>query len=266
MKQINAYLSVFRMRGKMELQYRGAVLGGFLCQVFFGLILVSLYRALYDTRPQTMPVETVVSYVWLQQAFFRMLLSSDGDLANKIRTGDIAYDLCRPVDLYGFYYARILAQKLVGSLLRGVPMLVFASLLPRGWGLMPPASPSALVYALAGLVLGLTCISAMENITMGITMRTLDPRGMQALLNLLMMILAGNVLPLTLFPDAWQRVLTLLPWAQALDAPIRLYTGTWALSRAPQVLLVQAGWTLALGALGRLLWGQNRKKLVLQGG
>ncbi len=260
------YRAVFGMRAKMEFQYRGAVLGGIICQVFFGLILVSLYRALYQSRPQALPLETVVSYVWLQQAFFRMLLSSDNDLAGKIRTGDIAYDLCRPVDLYGFYYARIMAQKLVGSLLRGIPMMAFAYLLPRGWGLMPPASPGALFCALPALLLGLLCVCAMENITMGITMRTLDPRGVQALLNLLMTLMAGNILPLTLFPDAWQRVLALLPWTQMLDAPIRLYTGVWEPAAAVRVLGIQALWTGILLGLGMELWKSNRIKLVLQGG
>ncbi len=261
-----AFFSVFLMRGRMEFQYRGAVIGGCLCQIFFGLILVSLYNVLYAGRPQSMPIEAVSTYVWLQQAFFRMLGSSDPDLANKIKTGDIAYDLCRPVSLYGFYYARILAQKLMGSLLRALPLIVFAVFLPRGWGLMPPESLPALLRALVALVLGLFGVSARENITMGITMRTLDPRGFQAMLNLLMMIMAGSILPLTLFPDAWQQVLTLLPWAQMLDAPIRLYTGQWSGSEAPRVLLIQFGWILMLAALGLYLWKQNQKKLCLQGG
>jgi ABC-2 type transport system permease protein len=101
--KIKAYLSVFRMRLRMELQYRGAVIGGVFCQIFFGLILVSLYHALYAGSPQPIPMESIAAYVWLQQAFFRMILSSDGELADKIRTGAIAYDLCRPVSLYGFY-------------------------------------------------------------------------------------------------------------------------------------------------------------------
>ena len=116
---MKAYLSTFAMRWKMELQYRGAVIGGVICQIFFGLILVSLYGALYRSKPQNLPLEAVASYVWLQQAFFRMLLSTDTDLLDKIRTGGIAYELCRPIHLYGFYYARMLAQKLLGSLLRG---------------------------------------------------------------------------------------------------------------------------------------------------
>ena len=263
---MKAYFSVFRMRLRMETQYRGAVLGGIVCQIFFGLILIAVYRALYAGKPQSLPLSHVTTYVWLQQAFFRMLLSSDAELTDKIRTGGIAYDLCRPVYLYGFYYARIMAQKLMGSLLRAFPMLVFAALLPEGWGITLPASVPALLLSLAALLLGLCCVCAMENITMAFTMRTLDPRGFQAMLNLLMMILSGNLLPLTLFPDSWQRVITLLPYAQMLDAPIRLYTGEYTISQAPGVLLLQGCWTALLAIAGMLFWKRNQHRLIIQGG
>ena len=263
---MRSYLSAFRLRRKMELQYRGAMLGGIICQVVFGLILIALYRALYAGKPQTLPLQHVVTYVWLQQAFFRMLLASDPDLLDKIRSGSIAYDLCRPLNLYGFYFARIMAQKITGSLMRAVPMLLFASLLPQGWGISLPASLPALALSLAALFLGLCCVCAMENITMAFTMRTLDQRGIQAMLNLLMMILSGNVLPLTLYPDSWQRVITLLPYAQMLDAPIRLYTGEYALRQAAGVLLLQGGWACLLVLAGLALWRANRRRLVIQGG
>ena len=245
---MRSYLCAFRLRRKMELQYRGAMIGGIVCQVVFGLILIALYRALYDSKPQALPLEHVVTYVWLQQAFFRMLLASDPDLLDKIRTGGIAYDLCRPVSLYGFYYARIMAQKITGSVMRAVPMLLFAALLPEGWGICMPASVP------------------LENITMAFTMRTLDPRGVQAMLNLLMMTLSGNILPLTLFPDRWQKVITLLPYAQLLDAPIRLYTGDTPAGAAAGILGIQAAWIVLLTALGIRLWNRHQRKIVLQGG
>ena len=263
---MKAYLTVFRMRLRMETQYRGAVLGGIVCQIFFGLVLIAVYRALYAGKPQSLPFSHVTTYVWLQQAFFRMLLASDAELMDKVRTGGIAYDLCRPLYLYGFYYARIMAQKLMGSLLRAFPMLVFAALLPEGWGISLPASLPALMLALAALLLGLGCVCAMENMSMGFTMRTLDPKGFQAMLNLLMMILSGNVLPLTLYPDSWQRVITLLPYAQMLDAPIRLYTGEYEIPQAPGVLLLQAAWTVLLVLAGMMLWKRNQRRLIIQGG
>lgn len=261
-----SYFTVFKMRLRMELQYRGAMIGGIACQMFFGLILVALYRALYAGKPQSVPIESVATYVWLQQAFFRMMLASDSELVDKIRSGDIAYDMCRPVDMYGFYYARIMAQKLMGSLMRAVPMLVVAFLLPGGWGISLPSSALGLIAAFPALFLGLLCVCALENITVAFTMKTLDPRGMQGLLNLLMLTLSGNLFPLTLFPESWQRVITFFPYAQLLDAPIRLYTGEYAPFEAFRVYALQAFWVVILVALGVVMWNMNKKRMIVQGG
>ena len=263
---MKAYYSVFRLRRRLETQYRGAALGGILCQIFFGLVLIGLYRALYAGKPQSIPFTSIATYVWLQQAFFRMLLSSDTELSEKIRSGAIAYDLCRPVSLYGFYYSRILAQKLVGCLLRAAPMLLFAALLPEGWGICAPVTLPALGWSIAAWLIGLFCVCALENITMAFTMRTMDPRGMQAMLNLLMMTFSGNILPLPLFPDSWQGIIALLPYAQLLDAPIRLYTGAYTLSQTGAILLRQSAWAGILIVTGTLLWRQNQRRLVIQGG
>ncbi len=263
---MRSYLSAFRLRRRMELQYRGAMVGGIICQVVFGLILIALYRALYAGKPQAMPLNHVVTYVWLQQAFFRMLFATDPDLLDKIRSGSIAYDLCRPVSLYGFYYARIMAQKMTGSIMRAVPMLLFAAFLPEGWGIAPPSSVPGLFLSMLALLLGLLCVSALENITMAFTMRTLDPRGIQGMLNMLMMTFSGNILPLTLFPDSWQHVIAFLPYAQLLDAPIRLYTGDAIPPEAVRILPAQAGWVLVLTALGVWLWNRHQRRIVLQGG
>jgi ABC-2 type transport system permease protein len=261
-----SYFTVFKMRLRMELQYRGAMIGGILCQMFFGLILVALYRALYAGKPQSIPIENVATYVWLQQAFFRMMLANDSELVDKIRTGDISYDLCRPVNMYGFYYARIMAQKLMGSLMRAVPMLVVAFLLPRGWGITLPNSFFGFLTAIPALVLGLLCVCALENITVAFTMITLDPRGMQGLLNLLMLTLSGNLFPLTLFPDSWQKVITFFPYAQLLDAPIRLYTGEYLPGDAIRVYVLQAFWVVILIGIGVAMWNANRKRMIVQGG
>lgn len=263
---MRAYISVFKMRLRMELQYRGAMIGGILCQMFFGLVLVAVYRALYDSKPQSLPIESVVTYVWLQQAFFRMMFGTDSDLLDKIRSGDISYDMCRPINMYGFYYARIVAMKLMGSLMRAVPMLTLAAFLPKGWGISLPASLPGFLLAIPALLLGLLCVCALENITVAFTMRTLDPRGMQGLLTMLMMTFSGNVLPLTLFPDSWQKVITFLPYAQLLDAPIRLYTGVYELSAALGVYALQIFWIIVLIALGNVMWNANKKRMIVQGG
>jgi ABC-2 type transport system permease protein len=100
----------------------------------------------------------------------------------------------------------------------------------------------------------------------GITMRTLDHRGISNLVSVLILFFSGNIVPLPLFPDAMQPALRSLPFAQVLDAPIRCYLGDIGLKALPRLLLVQLGWTAALWAGGWLLWRANIRRLVIQGG
>ena len=256
------YLAVLRLRARMETQYRAAALGGLLTQVFFGLLLTALYRALHAPDDPALP--GVITYVWLQQAFFRLLFASDAELTQTIRTGGMAYQMARPVNLYGYYYMRSLAQMSVGALMRAAPLLAFAAL--PGVGLGAPASLPALLSALLSLSLGTLCLCALEGIATAATLRTLDSRGVQMFFNALSMFFSGNILPLTLFPDRAQAVITRTPWAQALDTPIRLYTGAYPVRSAPSALLTQALWLAALVLLGAALWRRNLTRMRVQGG
>lgn len=263
---MRAYLSTFRLRFKLETQYRGAALGGLFCQLFFALILIALYRALYETRGQAVALSGVVTYVWLQQACFRMLLSSDQELTRTIVEGGMAYTLCRPVSQYFYWFFRSLAQKIMGCALRAAPMVLCAMLMPDGWRIGAPASLSAMMLFVLSLFIGLICVCALDNIASGATIRSLDPKGISALLSLLMMTFSGNLLPLTLFPDSWQGFLRFSPYTQLLDSPIRLYLGELSGREAALSLLIQAGWTVALIALGALIWRKNLRRVIVQGG
>ena len=263
---MSVYWSAFKMRLKLETQYRAAALGGLVTQVFFGLILIYLYRALYGAEAPLSALEATATYVWIQQAFFRMVLSSETELTQTIIKGDMAYQLVRPVDQYGFWFARIAAMKLSGSVMRAIPLLLIAALLPRGVGISLPASLPALLASLLSLLLGLFTITAVNAISCGFILLTLDNRGVSAMIALLTTFFCGNLIPLTLLPDAWQRVIALLPLSQILDTPIRLYTGEYALAALPQTLAIQLIWIALLVLAGRLLWRHALGRVIVQGG
>lgn len=254
------------MRFHLETQYRGAALGGLATQFFFGFILIALYKTLYEATPQSIPLSQTVTYVWLQQACFRMLLSNDAELTQTVRTGGMAYEMCRPLSPYGFYYARAMAQKMMGSALRAAPLLLVAFLLPAPWCMTAPAGVWQFAVFTLALFLGLLCVCALDNIAMAFTIRSLDNSGIQSALNLISVTFSGNLLPLTLFPDSWQKVLHFTPHAQLLDAPIRIYTGACTPVQAMEMLLIQAMWAVILVCIGSLMWHSNQKKMIIQGG
>ena len=97
-------------------------------------------------------------------------------------------------------------------------------------------------------------------------MQMLDNRGITAMITLISNAFAGNIIPLTLFPDSVQTLIRYQPFAQALDAPIRMYlhaqvAGEWALNISVQLL-----WLMLLVTAGRAMWRYQLNRLTIQGG
>ena len=189
--KLRPYLTAFRVRALLETQYRGAALGGLVTQLFFGLVYAYLYAALY-AGSDSAGLRATVTYVWLQQMFFRALFVSDGELQQQIMSGSLAYTLCRPVDQHLYWISRNLAAQIVGMLMRAAPMLLLQIFVPQEVRMALPASPLALVQFVVSLLLGVFCVSQIHAIGLACTMKTLDNRGLSAMLSLLLMIFSGN--------------------------------------------------------------------------
>ena len=99
-----------------------------------------------------------------------------------------------------------------------------------------------------------------------VVMQTLDKRGISAILNLTSLTLSGNVIPLTLFPDGLQTLIRYQPFAQALDAPIRMYQQCATLPEWLLNIAVQLAWILILRAIGRAMWQKRLNNMIVQGG
>src|SRR5262249_37584400 len=114
-RALQPYAAVVAVRFRMLLQYRAAAIAGLWTQVVFGLMLIMIYEAFYRSSPvavQPMAFDQLASYVWLGQALLAMLpWNLDRELAAMVRSGAVAYELCRPIDLYGLWYARAVAHR-----------------------------------------------------------------------------------------------------------------------------------------------------------
>ena len=264
-KKWTPYVSVFRLRAQLETQYRVAALGGLVTQAFFGLVLICLYTALFDGSDPRMLQDTV-TYVWLQQMFFRMMFASDSELSGMILNGSIAYTMIRPIDQHAYWVMRDVSARLVGAMMRLLPMLLIQFLLPAGLRMSLPDGPVAFGQFAVSLLLGGLILAEIGSVIDAIVMKTLDTRGISAMLNLIKMIFSGNIIPLTLFPASVQALIRYQPFAQALDAPTRMYLQAQA---GPEWLLslsVQIGWIVIIAALGRWMWARQLNRLVVQGG
>ena len=159
---MRAYISHFRMQLVNGLQYRTAALAGIFTQFFWGFMEIQLYRALYADHAAAFPMalNALVSYIWLRQAFLALFntWTFENQLFDMIRDGGVAYELCRPVSLYGMWFSRNAGLRVSRAALRCLPILLVSSLLPAPWGMNPPAGwTAALAFVLSmALCLGVT--------------------------------------------------------------------------------------------------------------
>ena len=183
-------------------------------------------RAADDALPQ------IVSYVWLGQALLAMLpWNADAEVRAMVRSGAVAYELCRPLDLYGLWYARALAWRTAPTVLRAVPMcLIAAVILPLvgldEWRLAPPPSLGVgcrVRRQRSSCTLLLGCaLTTLINISL---LWTISGEGAVMLMTALVTFLSGMIIPLPLFPDWAQPIVQALPFAGLVDLPFRVYTG-----------------------------------------
>ena len=158
------YASFFRIRFTTGLQYRIAAYAGIATQFAWGFMEVLMFRAFYraDAAAFPMSFSQLSSYIWLQQAFLALFMTwfFDNDIFASITGGNIAYELVRPMDLYGMWFVKNLASRLSKAVLRCMPILVVAAFLPVPYKLLLPVSfPSFLVF-LFSMLLGFCMVVA----------------------------------------------------------------------------------------------------------
>lgn len=264
------YISFFKLRFNMGLQYRIAALAGMATQFFWGGMNILIYKAFYETQPDAFPMtlEATSSYIWLQQAFLVLFAvwHMDNEVFDNIMNGNVTYEMCRPVSIYKMWFAKGVAMRLSGALLRCVPVLVFAALLPKPYGISTPAGLRCFCLFLLAMLLGFLVTVAFIMLVYGLTFFTLSPNGLRILMISAVEFLAGAVIPLPFFPEPIQRVLELLPFASMQNVPLRIYSGSMTDPEMIKALLLQAIWLVILLVGGKVLFGFAEKKVVVQGG
>ncbi len=264
------YLSFFRIRFIHGLQYRAAALSGMVTQFVWGTMEILLFRAFYEAAPDSFPMEfpALSTYVWMQQAFLALYMTWfwESELFESITTGNVAYELCRPVRLYNMWFTRGLAVRLSKAVLRCMPILLFAWLLPSPYGLTLPADLKTWFFTLLSMTLGLFFVVAFGMIIYMSVFYTISAQGIKSIVTSLSEFLSGAVIPIPFLPDGIRKLVSILPFASAQNVPFRIFGGDLAGPDMYISLIGQAFWLILFLIIGRFMEQYALKRIVIQGG
>jgi ABC-2 type transport system permease protein len=263
-KHLKSCLSIFRIQLAQSLQYRLAGLSSASISIFWALIEIVVFTVFYEHaqnsafRMNNLTLSQVISYVWIAQFLVPLQpMSIDGDILSQITSGNVGIALCRPLTLYGQWFAHTAAGRLGGFWMRGILTVLAGFLMPAAMRLSTPASIEGLfmfVLSATGAFLlctayGMLITAVRLNITWG--------EGPTYMLLLISGVLSGGYLPLQLWPDVMQKLLLYQPFAGYLDIPVRLYVGSMAWTQGVGAIFMQLFWTLAFVFIGKALRGDE---------
>lgn len=260
------YLAVAVGGFRRYASYRVATVAGVFTNTVFGLILVYTYLALWEERPGLGGYDQAqaVTYVWLGQCLYATLAIQGGgaekDLMERIRTGEIAVDLYRPVDLQVWWLAGDMGRAAFQMLGRGVVPFVFGSLF---FPMALPAEATTWAAFAVTLLLAAVVSFAIRYLAALSVFWLMDGTGVGQVLMITGVFFSGMVLPLNAFPDGLGDVVRVLPWAAQIQVPADVLMGE---TDVPGAFAFQAAWAVALLAAGRLLQSAATRRVVVQGG
>lgn len=247
--------------------YRMAIAAGVVTQSVFGFIRVSVMFAAVAAAGGELAgydQQQASTYVWLGQALLApVALFGWTELADRIKTGDIAVDLARPVDVQLSWWAADLGRALFQLLTRGLAPLLIGALtiglaLPTSWTAYP-----------MGVVSVLLAVSLSFIVRFGVNLIafwTVDIRGFIGLYLVVVAPFSGLYVPVHLFPDWLRTIAYATPFPSLLQFPIDVLSGRVLGTEALLVVAMQLGWLVLLVAATRLLMTRAARRLVVQGG
>ncbi len=209
--------------------------------------------------------ELMVSFVFLSQGLLTAVgaFGSDGELSERIRTGDIAVDFLRPLNVQFATLAATLGAALYSLIPRGLPLVVVGLATGRmAWAGQPAAYPLAALSILLSIVLARALLYAVEILGFWVV----ETRGITLFYVIVASFLMGMFVPIGLFPGWLAAVSENSPFAWILMPPCDILSGRIDVAAGLRAVATQAGWCAAALALGAALTAAGRRRLEVQGG
>lgn len=267
---MTAYLSFFKIRFKNSLQYRAAAFAGVATQFAWGFMYIMMYEAFYKSNIKMAPMKLsqLSSYIWLQQAFLALFMTwfLDNDIFDLISSGNVCYELCRPLDIYNAWFVKNCAIRLSKAMLRCFPILLVAFFLPKPYRFYLPSSFVNMVLFLFSMFLSLMVVVSYCMLVYIFTFFTISPMGVRIALVMTADFLSGGLVPLPFFPDWFSKYIYLSPFAAMQNDPFRIYVGNVSIKEAVFSIMLQILWALVLIIIGKLILSKALKRVIVQGG
>lgn len=225
-----------------------------------------IWRAIYEhsAEIQGFRLEQMLTYVavgWMIRSFY--FNNIDHDLAMDVMEGKITMDLIKPVDFQAMHIARAAGESFFRLFMLTLPAGLLIGLV---FPVQGPASSTHFALFFLSVVLAFFIVASL-NFTVGVcAVRLKSILGLLRAKYFLLELLSGLLLPISFFPEPFQRLFVWLPFQHISYSPLLIYLGKVNGAEIGRILGLQLAWIAVLVLIGQGWWRLSSRKITIHGG
>ncbi len=264
-RDLPAWMEYVHVHIRRTYMYRFNVVVSFLLTGITIYLLTVIWRSAYGGQQAVggIALEQMLVYLTIANLQVRFLTQEvDENIRDRIREGQIAFDLNRP----SAYPGQLMAGA-VGDMLGSLPFVIVAIPVALIAGeLRPPDSLMTGIAYISSLLLA-WIIAVQLNLVVGLTaFWTLEMTGFQMIYRLIANFATGALIPLWFMPDAVRAIVQILPFQAIAFVPVSIYVGAPATGGILTAMGLQLLWIGLLAVGIRWIWSRAFQHTVIQGG
>ena len=249
------FRAVIQATYKENFAFRSNMAVSLIVQPIYFLVQYSIWRAVFQAH------DTVSGFTFKTMLFYFAVSSllgflnwddADGTLQRLVQSGKFITFQLRPIHHLYYAFFQKVGHRILAFWVELVPILGFYLL----FGIKPiPARP---FWAIISVALSFI-LAFLINYTIGtMAFWLVKTNGIRRAVLVFKDVCSGIFLPLTLFPEAIQKVLFFLPFQFISYVPARVFMGSYELAgftfSIPQIVGLQAIMVFVTFLLNRLVW------------
>jgi ABC-2 type transport system permease protein len=261
------YIQFIKISFNNGLAYRVEYFVGTFRNLVILLVQLCVWRALLaagsvTTDAGVITLREMTTYVVLS-SMIGTLLTVDviWSMNDRIRNGQIAMDLVKPVNYQTYTFCSMLGQNMFSFLFQLLPILVIGVF---SVGIDFPSIFNFLLFLVT--LINAIVIMFQMNYALGLVAFWYMRGWQSTIVWILNRLFSGRYIPLWFFPPILVTISYFLPLRLMYFVTISIYLGTMAPLDCLYAILQQFAWMVLLYGLTRLMWRAAIKKLVIQGG
>lgn len=262
---LSTLLKIGKMGIKEYLQYKSLLFLFILNRIVEVVVYIFVWYAIYNQTGQIdgFAINEIATYYILVVTLAPMSLwGINEDIAYSIRKGYISRELLNPISYFTYYFGKDIGE-MGFALLTGICTFIICNIF---WTVLMPVNIWAFLGFICIILLNIPISYFLQMIVGTCGFYTNATWGMQILRKSIISIFSGLIAPLTMFPEAFQKIANILPFKEFFYTPINIYLGKIQGIEILGIIGKQLIWAIIMYAVAKVFFNKAVKKITINGG